>query len=93
MFWDWPDEDQDMMRALDTYEAGLNAYGIPFEESTTSEADPANPRGTHYYDVDVIQDQAEAAVERVRKAWAENKNADTAGVRFVPRRVDRRTTQ
>lgn len=81
------------MRALDTYEAGVNAYGIPYDEATSEDGAPGNPRGTHYYVADAVQDHAEAAVERERKKWADDKTADTAGVRFVPRRVDRATTQ
>lgn len=81
------DEDQHgMLAALVEYEASLNDLGIPIDEATAKEADPAF-RGGWRYEVDSVIDWTEQAVREHLKS--KGNDDPYSGARKVRvRRVD-----
>jgi len=65
-------EQYDMLAALEEYEAGLNALGLPLAETTSPLADPTNPHGTHWYEPTVLRDHALAAIEEREADFKDN---------------------
>lgn len=90
---EWSEEDLEMMQALDAYEGGLNAYGIPIDEATDPMADPGRRDGTHTYVAEPVIDWSQLAVEKARTAKNLKDDPLAPGYRFTVRRVERTTTQ
>lgn len=61
-------EQYELMAALSDYEASLNEYGLPYDEVTSLDADPANRRSSYKYEADSVVDWSALAVEQHLKA-------------------------
>lgn len=62
-------EQYDMLAALEEYEAGLGPHGLPLEETTSIDADPANPNGKYFYEGRVRRDWYLDAIEQREKEF------------------------
>lgn len=85
---EFDDEQYQLLAALADYEAGLNDYGIPTDESSSIDADPANRKGTHQYVAESAIDWSVQAVEEHLKAKGD-KDPYRAARRVRVRRVDK----
>ena len=74
-----------MMAALEEYEALLDEYGIPLDESMSELADPDNPKATHHFEVRTRRNWAADAVEKREKDF---EGHPSRARRFFPVRVD-----
>lgn len=62
------DEEQyRLFAALDQYESGLNAYGIPRSEASSIDGNPDNSEALYHYEAKPYLDFSELAVEREAK--------------------------
>ena len=86
---EWDDEQRELMQALDVYESSVNEFGIPLDEAMSSDADPDNPKGTHFYDVKVLRDFSVYAVEMEQKKPEWSGENYLRSRRFTPVRVER----
>lgn len=60
-------EQYELVTALEEYEAGLGHHGLPLSETTSIDADPANPEGKYWYHVRVVRDWYDDAIEAAQK--------------------------
>jgi hypothetical protein len=92
---EWRPEDLDLAlaaHALDREPVG--PHGHPLSESTSPDADPNNPKGTHFYrvayDGEPIVDFAEGPRQRAIAAYKQkHPGADMSALMFIVERVDR----
>lgn len=83
-----PDQ-RELLVALNIYESSIGPHGLPVDETMSALADPDNPRGTHYYAVDVMRDWAEFAIESERNKPQWSGDNYLSSRHFRARRVDR----
>lgn len=84
-FWGWPEEDQQLVQALQEYEDDLGPYGIPMSEAMSEFADPNNPKRKYTYGVKVMRNFAQSSVEEKQ---GEYKDDPSSARMFIPFRVD-----
>lgn len=81
-------EQLELLAASVEFEDSLNELGIPLDEALSPLADPANPKGTHRYEVPTpSRDWSLDALEQAQKAY-EGENYSRAR-KFSVVRVDR----
>ncbi|GGO59137.1 hypothetical protein GCM10010910_01390 [Microbacterium nanhaiense] len=78
-------EQHAMLAALEEYEAGLDEWGIPIEESMSPLADPGNPESRFHYEVKVRRNWATDAVVEREQDFKDNPSRART---FAPYRVD-----
>lgn len=73
-----------MLAALQEFEAGLGSHGLPLAETTSTDGDPDRPGAKYHYEVRVMRDWAQDAVEARKKDFDDDSRARL----FLPYRVD-----
>lgn len=74
-----------MLAALEEFEANLGAHGLPLDETTSVEADPANEKASYHYEARVLRDWAQDAIEQREKDFKDHPSRARI---FFPVRVD-----
>lgn len=82
-------EQYELLAALEEYEAGLGAHGLPLEETMSPDADPANPHGKYMYVPRVMRDWYDDAVEQAEKDPKWGGDNFSRARKFSAYRVDR----
>lgn len=77
------------MAALEEYEQGLGAHGLPLEETMSPDADPDNPNGKYMYVPHVLRDFYDDAVEAAEKLPQWSGENYSRARKFGARRVER----